>query len=396
MAVAAVAACLLLAVGVSLAEPGAWSPAALPRLALLGVAAALGWVFQANSFGYASAFRAWMTRGDGSGLAAGVLVAAVAALVIVPVSALSAGYGGYVQPLGPPAVVGAALFGLGMQLGNGCASGTLYAAGGGSRRMWVVLPFFCAGGVLGSLILPAALELPSLPPVGLGEILGPWGGLAATLALTGALAALLLRRGPWPSTAQVRAALAIGALAALAFLLSGQPWGVTSGLTLWGAKAAGALRLDLGWSTYWSWAGPRQDLAGSLLAQDFVADGYRIHPWRDAGRFLAWPVPGTAMAANTRRGGGGVRGIADGHRRAACLRLQYRRDGGRHIVGQPARIPVVLRRSARLLARHPAAPPVRGRGRRSGSDGCGKLRPPGGFASWTSTKGQGPWNPLIS
>ena len=296
MAVLAVAACLLLAVEVTLAQSGAWSPAALPRVTLLAVAAMLGWAFQATSFGYASAFRAWMTHGDGSGLAAGVLVAAVAALVIVPVSALGAGYGGTVQPLGPPAVLGAALFGLGMQLGNGCASGTLYAAGGGSRRMWVVLPFFCAGGVLGSLVLPAALVLPSLPPVGLGEVLGPWGGLAATLALTGALAALLLRHGPRPSAAQVRAAVAIGALAALAFLLSGQPWGVTSGLTLWGAKAAGALGVDLTWSTYWSWDGPRQDLAGSLLAQDsslmdigFLLGATLTAAWR--GRFGGQPWP---------------------------------------------------------------------------------------------------------
>lgn len=102
-------------------------------------------------------------------------------------------------------MVGAALFGLGMQLGNGCGSGTLYAAGGGSRRMWVVLPFFCLGGLLGSLVLPAALNLPTLPPVGLGEMLGPWGGLAAALTLAGALMVLLLRHGPRPNSAQLLA-----------------------------------------------------------------------------------------------------------------------------------------------------------------------------------------------
>ena len=288
--VLAAAGSLLLGAGIL---AGVASPA---RVALLGVAAALGWVFQASGFGYAAAFRAWMTRGDGSGLAAGVLVAAVAALVIVPVCALGAGYGGYVQPLGLPVAAGAALFGLGMQLGNGCASGTLYAAGGGSRRMWVVLPFFCGGGVLGSLLLPVALELPSLPQIGLGDMLGPWGGLAATLALTGALAALLLRRGPRPDPAQLRAAVAIGALAALAFLLSGQPWGITSGLTLWGAKAATALGFDLSWSTYWSWDGPRGDLAGSLLAQDsslmdlgFLLGAMLAAAWH--GRFGGQPWP---------------------------------------------------------------------------------------------------------
>jgi uncharacterized membrane protein YedE/YeeE len=298
--VLAVAVCGLLAAAVLPAWRGDWS-----SVALLGVAAAFGWVFHATSFGYAAAFRAWLTRGDGSGLAAGLLVAGVAALVIVPVSTLANGFGGYVAPLGPSVVVGAALFGLGMQLGNGCASGALYAAGGGSRRMWVVLPFFCAGGLLGSFVLPAALDLPSLPPVGLGTVLGPWGGLAATLALAGGLAGLLLRGGPRPSRAQVRAAVAIGALAALAFLLSGYPWGVTSGLTLWGAKAASALGFDLAWSTYWSWDGPRQELAGSVFAQPsslmdigMILGATSSASWRGRFRGQAWPsMRGLAGAA---------------------------------------------------------------------------------------------------
>ena len=46
--------------------------------------------------------------------------------------------------------VGAFLFGLGMQLGGGCASGTLYTAGGGNTRMLVTLIFFIAGSALGA------------------------------------------------------------------------------------------------------------------------------------------------------------------------------------------------------------------------------------------------------
>ena len=162
----------LVAAGFPLARDGAWA-----SVGLLVVAAALGWVFFSAQFGYTSAFRAWLARGDGSGLAAGLLVPAVAALVIVPFAALVPGYSGFVSPIGVPLVIGAAVFGLGMQLGNGCGSGTLYAAGSGSRRMWVVLPFFCLGGVLGSLVLPSALRLPSLGAVGLGGWLGPWAEL---------------------------------------------------------------------------------------------------------------------------------------------------------------------------------------------------------------------------
>src|SRR5690348_14517661 len=64
----------LLVAGAPLLRDGAWS-----SVGLLLVAAALGWVFLASQFGYTGAFRAWLARGDGSGLAAGLLVPAVAA-----------------------------------------------------------------------------------------------------------------------------------------------------------------------------------------------------------------------------------------------------------------------------------------------------------------------------
>ena len=43
---------------------------------------------------------------------------------------------GNVNPLGISVVVGAFLFGLGMQLGGGCASGTLFTVGGGTVACW--------------------------------------------------------------------------------------------------------------------------------------------------------------------------------------------------------------------------------------------------------------------
>ena len=253
----------LIGIAVILAGEHAWS-----TLTLLLVAAALGWVFLTHGFGYTGAFRAWLTRRDGSALAAGLVVAMVAAVVIIPVSGLVSGYSGFEAPIGLPLLGGALLFGVGMQLGNGCGSGTLYAAGGGSRRMWVVLPFFCAGGLLGSLALPAAVALPAMPEIVLGRLLGPWPGLAATLALGGALVLLVLRQGPHPNGASLRTAVLTGALAAVAFLLSGQPWGVTTGLTLWGAKLAALMGLDVAHTTYWSWDGPKQALASSILRQD--------------------------------------------------------------------------------------------------------------------------------
>ena len=133
------------------------------------------------------------------------------------------------------------------------------------RRMWAALPFFCLGGVLGSLILPAVLRIPSLGEVDLATLLGPWGGLAATEALLALGAAAILRKSR-PAGTRLAAGATIGALAGALFLVSGTPWGITMGLTLWGAKGLQAVGIDLTGFEYWSAGWARDLLAGPTLA----------------------------------------------------------------------------------------------------------------------------------
>ncbi|NKE43797.1 YeeE/YedE family protein [Roseomonas frigidaquae] len=232
---------------------------------VLAVAMLLGALLVLLDFGFTGGFRSLLVDRDGRTLGASFIVPAVAALVILPVGTLAEGYGRFVAPIGPPLVVGAAVFGIGMQITNGCGSGTLVAAGQGSRRMWVALPFFCLGGVLGSLVLPAALRLPDLGTVDLPVLLGPWAGLAATEALLLA-GALLVLRGARPRRDRLLAGAAIGAAAALLFLVSGLPWGITMGLTLWGAQTMQALGADLTGFAFWSGGWTREALEGPLLA----------------------------------------------------------------------------------------------------------------------------------
>jgi uncharacterized membrane protein YedE/YeeE len=236
-------------------------PALLP---LLAVTIALGAAFVLLDYGFTAGFRAFLAERDGRVLGAAFIVPAVAALVVLPVGVLSDGHGRYVAPVGPSLLVGAGIFGLGMMLANGCGSGALVAAGQGSRRMWVALPFFCLGGVLGSLVLSAAMRLPGIE-VDLAALFGPWGGLLATeaLLLAGALAVL---RGARPAAARLRAGAVIGALAALVFLVSGLPWGITMGLTLWGAQAITAVAPVLAGTEFWSDPGMAAMLDGPLLA----------------------------------------------------------------------------------------------------------------------------------
>ena len=118
----------------------------MTRAGLFATALALGWVFVRAEFGYTAGFRHLLRTGNGSPLAIGVIVAAVAALVVLPLSGLRPGYFGANVAVSLPLILGAALFGLGMQLANGCGSGTLYAAGSLSRRLLIALPCFCIGG----------------------------------------------------------------------------------------------------------------------------------------------------------------------------------------------------------------------------------------------------------
>ena len=58
---------------------------------LLLVAIGLGAVFLHTRFGFSGAFRAFLDRQDGAELSAGLLIAAIVALVIIPLSATTRG-----------------------------------------------------------------------------------------------------------------------------------------------------------------------------------------------------------------------------------------------------------------------------------------------------------------
>lgn len=250
---------------------GGWVLARVIRLpdpalpAVFAVALLLGAAFVWLDFGFTGGFRALLVRRDGRAMGAGFVIPAVAALVVIPLGVDGADTIRFVSPIGLPLIVGAAVFGVGMQIANGCGSGTLVAAGQGSRRMGVALPFFCLGGVLGSFLLPSAARLPNFGVVDFPDLLGPWGGLLA-MELLLAVGALIVLRGAWPSRAQLGAAVLIGVLAGGFFHAAGEPWGITMGLTLWGAQALQAVGLNVAGFEFWSDGWMRQVLDGPVLA----------------------------------------------------------------------------------------------------------------------------------
>ncbi|MFN3658747.1 MAG: YeeE/YedE family protein [Pseudolabrys sp.] len=299
----------------------------------------LGVAFLKAEFSFTASWRRFLTRGDAGGLIGGLIVVAVTALAVVPVAALLPGYGGAIAPLGPSLIIGAFVFGVGMQLANGCGSGTLYTAGGGSGRMLIALAFFMAGSVFGSLSLPPFLALGGLDPVLASDYAGPWGGLALTLVSIALMAALIVlvarRRGAnvRPSRNYVIGGIAIGLLCIFVFAVGGHPWSVTFGYTVWGAKIASSLGFDLTQSAFWQWPGPKQALANSVLSDtssltDFgmllgamaaaaAARPFAAGAWPPAKSLLAAAVGGLLMGWGARLGfgcniGAFVGGVASG------------------------------------------------------------------------------------
>jgi len=241
-------------------------------LALLG--ASLGAVLYRHAFGFTGAWRAFVRDGDTAGLQAQLLMLAIACTLFFPALAAGAVAGwpltGFVFPVGPGVVVGAFLFGIGMQLGGGCGSGTLYTVGGGSTRMVMTLAAFVLGSLVATAHLPFWFSLPAIAPVSFVARLGPWWALGLHLASFAGLAALLQRyagsASSPPSGRLLGGAVALALLSFATLLVAGRPWGITSAFALWGAKLAVAAGLPVADWPHWAEPGMRAALDANLLA----------------------------------------------------------------------------------------------------------------------------------
>src|SRR4051812_11610180 len=233
---------------------------------------ALGAAFLKTEFSFTAAWRRFLVKGEAGGLLAALLLIAVAACVIVPVAALVPGFGGAIAPIGPSLIIGAFVFGIGMQLANGCGSGTPYTAGRGSGRMLIALVLFIVCSGVGGLHRPPFLALGGVDPVLASNYFGPWGGLAVTLASIAAaafvIAAIARLRGATfrPRPLLIVGAIAIGLISIGVFLAGHHPWSVTFGFTVWGAKLAALAGFDFSQAEFWQWPGPKRALAESILS----------------------------------------------------------------------------------------------------------------------------------
>ncbi|PKO43104.1 MAG: hypothetical protein CVU29_11210 [Betaproteobacteria bacterium HGW-Betaproteobacteria-22] len=240
-------------------------------LMLLGLMLGIS-LYQAT-FGFTGAYRRAIVDKDISGVVAQMVMLVIAMLLFASVLSQGANHAvGAIAPASMSVAFGAFLFGVGMQLGDSCASGTLYNAGGGNLRMLVVLIFFCLGAFWGSLhLLWWEENLPSIGIVVLAESMGWIWAILLQITILGVIYVALrllgarvqrelwwgshmfsfkrLLRGPWPL---LLSAIMLALLNYAVLLVAGHPWGVTWAFSLWAAKFA----MLFGWvpadSVFWS------------------------------------------------------------------------------------------------------------------------------------------------
>ncbi|MHA6618576.1 YeeE/YedE family protein [Pseudonocardia sp. DLS-67] len=312
---------------------------------LLALGVGLGVALFHSRFGFTSAWRQLVAVGNGAGLRAHALLLGTTATLFALIIGTGTGLFGSEPapssgPLGVGLVLGAFLFGLGMQLGGACASGTLFAVGSGQSAIVLTLFGFITGSVLYTWAYPIVADLPALPPFVLSEHIG-WSGswavtIVALLAVVAVTRAVQVRRNPPPTGVPPTArgvarilrgswplwagAVVLSVLGGAVLLVSGGAWGITSAFALWGAKALQAVGLHPETWAYWQQPVQAKSLAGAVLADKTsltdigimigaalaaTAGGawvvHRSIPWRTA---LAAVIGGIVMGVGARLASG--------------------------------------------------------------------------------------------
>ncbi len=268
-----------------------WLEAAPFMVALFGLGALLGMALYHGAFGFTAGWRNLVVNKRGAGMRAQLLLFGVTSIIMVPLLAMGKdGMVGAIAPVGTSLMVGSLLFGVGMQLGGGCGSGTLFSVGAGNARMVVTLVFFITGAVLGSIHLPWWLDQPGYDPVPLVQTFGVSGAVVLQLAALGLLTLWVNRverqahghvqrdellwrsrqygvfrtliSGRWPFAWAILI-LALGNI--LTLLISGAPWSIVFAFNVWGAKAAQAVGVNMSQFEFWQWSYPAMALNDSVL-----------------------------------------------------------------------------------------------------------------------------------
>jgi len=258
-------------------------------LFLTGIALGLSLMYAL--FGFSGAWRLFIRERKSAGVRAQLLLLAFSSILFFPVIAgffPSLQVNAAMGQVGISVIIGAFIFGIGMQLGGGCGSGTLFTVGQGQIDMLITLAFFIIGSTLGSFHLGWWLSLPNLGAISTIETFGWVPALVTQLIVLFVLYRLVrlmeykrqksievinkkssyptfsdrLLYGPWPLSWGI---VALVVLSFISLVIAGYPWSITFAFGLWGAKIWSALGGDIASYSYWSSGYPEMALNQSVL-----------------------------------------------------------------------------------------------------------------------------------
>ncbi|MFC3419333.1 YeeE/YedE family protein [Salinicoccus hispanicus] len=257
----------------------AYQASGLEFVLLFWVGVLIGFALFHARFGFASVYRQIVETGNTEMLRAHMFMLGTATTLFVPIlmfdiSAFSNTTEGALSPISIGLVIGAFIFGFGMEMGSGLAPASFYTAKGGRTALLCTLFGFLTGAVVGAYHfafwnekLPSAPEVSLATDTGLGYF-GAWGVQAAIFALIIILSYVYKKRkrppllpslptavgwkkivfGSWPLWV---GALVLAVLNAAVFIIQGEPWKLTAAFTLWGSKLLMNLGIDVAQWEYW-------------------------------------------------------------------------------------------------------------------------------------------------
>ncbi|PRO67097.1 YeeE/YedE family protein [Alkalicoccus urumqiensis] len=195
---------------------------------------------------------------------------------------------GAVSPVSFGVVIGAFLFGFGMNIGSNMGPAAMKTKEGGRTALLFTVTGFLTGATIGGAHYALwNVSLPHMSPISLAEDT-PLGYIGAWLLQTGIFAAVILgsylykkkRRPPalppmprgtgfrevlfhwWPIWV---GATVFAVLNAAVLLVQGSPWKLTAAFTLWGSKISDAVGFDPASWRYWGDQAAVTDLTNSIF-----------------------------------------------------------------------------------------------------------------------------------
>lgn len=237
-------------------------------LYLIGIG--MGVTLAGARFGFTTGWRELAESRNPRGSIGQIILLLVAVTLSIP---LLVNFPELSAALGPPSIsllIGAFIFGMSMQIADGCGSGSLYKAGMGIPLNLGILPLFAIGSFLGSAQLDRWLSLGQLAPMNLVDALGATQTLVMSwiLLIATGIGIWLWCNKPTVIFEKrwVIGGIVLAILATLNLIVAGQPWGVVYGFGLWAAKIAyGTGIFDPSGNPFWGQPGNLEIITQSVL-----------------------------------------------------------------------------------------------------------------------------------